>query len=392
VQIEPGRWKGPQVLSSNAEQEGKRPQLGSWLRHRWRLLVGVALSGLCLYLALHGISLVALRKVVSITQWEWAALAVAVVVISSSLKAVRWRALFLPQRLPLGRTWAVFMIGQMLNALLPARAGEVGRIYFIGEDKMVSRATALSTVVVEKVVDLVMLTLAYFVVALWLAVTPTGVPDWLQNVGTALIPLTVLALGGLLLLTYVGHPMWRLLRKGLKPLPPRWQSTIDTAADRAITALKGFRSGEAGIQVWSLSLVIWILMTSTNALVFSAFGLDLSLFVAILLLVVLMSGVSAPPLPGNLGVFVYLCVLVLSLFGVDRELALVYGITLQVVAYLPQIVLGLISLLWQNWFMRDSGRRPSSTSPSSEMTSATKSHSSPEAHLEQQTEEPGTVR
>jgi uncharacterized membrane protein YbhN (UPF0104 family) len=83
--------------------------------------------------------------------------------------------------------------------------------------------------------------------------------------------------------------------------------------------------------------------------VFHAFQLPLSVFVALFLLVVLMSGVAVPPLPGNLGVFPYLSQLVLSLFGVSRETALVYGIVLQVVAYLPLIILGTGCLLWENW-------------------------------------------
>lgn len=91
-----------------------------------------------------------------------------------------------------------------------------------------------------------------------------------------------------------------------------------------------------------------------HSLVFNAFHLSLSPYVALLLLVVLMSGVSVPPLPGNLGVFPYLCVLVLSLFGVNRETSLVYGIVLQIVAYLPLIVLGSASMLWENWSLRRS--------------------------------------
>ena len=61
-----------------------------------------------------------------------------------------------------------------------------------------------------------------------------------------------------------------------------------------------------------------------------------------------MSGVSIPPLPGNLGVFPYLCTLVLSLFGVDRETSLAYGLVLQGVVYLPLILLGSLCMLREN--------------------------------------------
>jgi uncharacterized protein (TIRG00374 family) len=265
---------------------------------------------------------------------------------------VRWQILFLPQQIPLNKVWSVYMIGQMLNAVFPARAGDVGRIFLIGAEEETSRSAALSTVVMEKVIDLVMLTLAYLTLALWVATTKVGLPPWLRDVGRGLIPLTALALAGLLSLTYFGRSLWRFLRQGLRPFPSQWQAAADGVADRAITALEAFRHSRARTKVWGLSALIWVLMVLTNQLIFRAFGLGLAPYVAIALSVVLMSGAAAPPLPGNLGVFVYLCMLVLQLFGVNREVALVYGITLQVVVYLPVITLGLACMVWRNWSMR----------------------------------------
>lgn len=339
-------------MSEQSNHPEKETQPGCWFRREWRLVAGLALSVICLALAVRQISIQDLRAAISAARWEWVALAMVVVVASSSLKAVRWRVLFFPQRIPLGRAWSVFMIGQMLNILLPARAGEVGRIYLIGDEDSISHASALSTVIVEKVVDLVMLTLAFLIVALWLATTSTEFPDWLQDAGMGLILLAALGLAAILLLSRVGHGVWRRLRYVLKPAPPRWIAAADSAAEQAISALGSLQRRQARVQIWGWSLLIWLLMALTNALVFGAFDLQLSPYVALVLLVVLMSGVALPPLPGNLGVFVYLCILVLSLFAVNRETALIYGITLQIVAFLPLIAIGLVCMFWENWHVK----------------------------------------
>jgi uncharacterized protein (TIRG00374 family) len=249
------------------------------------------------------------------------------------------------------------MVGQMLNTLLPARAGEVSRIYLIGEEETVNRTTALSTVVVEKVVDLAMLTLAYLVVATWLATTAIGLPEWLQDAGRGLIPLALLALASIFLLARLGRPMWAILQRRLTLVPSRWRAATEATADKALSALEGLQHGGTQAQVWLWSLLIWVLMALTNGLILAAFGIVVSPFVSVLLLVVLMSGVAVPPLPGNIGVFVFLCVLVLALFDVSRETALVYGITLQLVANLPLILLGLACLAWENWHLRRSPPR-----------------------------------
>jgi len=303
----------------------------SWLRREWRLLVGLGLSALW---------------------WGWVAAAVALVLIGTFLKSWRWRALFYPQTIGYVHAWAIFVIGQMLNAVLPARAGEISRIYLIGEVETVSRAKALSTVIVEKMVDLVMLALSYLVVALWLSRTPLGLPDWLRQAGAGLVPLVLLAVAGLLLFAYAGRPLWRLFRRLLNPLSLPLQSRAERAMSQALDGFESLRHWQVGLQVWGLSLLIWLLSALTNLWLFRAFNLDLPASVALLLLVVLMIGVSIPPLPGNLGVFPYLCQLTLSLFGVSRETALIYGFILQLTVYLPLITLGALCLISGGWSLR----------------------------------------
>jgi hypothetical protein len=234
-----------------------------------------------------GLSPQTLKAALLASQWEWVVLAVAVVVGSGVLKAIRWRALFFPQRMGLGKVWRVLMIGQMLNVVLFARAGEIGRIYLIGEVGEVHRAKALSTVVVEKMVDLVMLALAFLLVAIWLmtplissdsisSIDPIGAEDWLQRAGAVLLPIAVLALGGLLLLAYGGRPVWQFLRRIVNPLSLRWRTAAAMAIDQAIAGFEALRHWQTGAQVWGLSLAIWALATLTNLLLFNAFQLSLS--------------------------------------------------------------------------------------------------------------------
>jgi uncharacterized protein (TIRG00374 family) len=309
----------------------------------------LVLSIVCIYLAVRGISISELKVALQKATWSWVIVAVFVVLAGTFLKAWRWQALFYPERPGYGNVWSIFVIGQMLNILLPARAGEIGRIYFIGEAETVSRAKALSTVLVEKMVDLVMLAIAYLITAAWLASNPGGSQEWLGTAGKGLLPLAGLALGVLLLFAYAGRPTWRFLRQALNPLSLNLRTKANEAVEQAISGFEVLRHWRTSALVWGLSIMIWLLSTYTNVLIFNAYHINVSPWVALVLIVVLMSGVSVPPLPGNLGVFPYLSQLTLTWYGVDRETALVYGVTLQLVAYLPLVVVGLGSLLWQNW-------------------------------------------
>ena len=69
--------------------------------------------------------------------------------------AARWQRL-LPRsrRSPIVRVLAYLLIGYLANNILPARLGELVRCHYVGEREGFPRATALGTVVVERVVDI----------------------------------------------------------------------------------------------------------------------------------------------------------------------------------------------------------------------------------------------
>jgi hypothetical protein len=56
--------------------------------------------------------------------------------------------------------------------------------------------------------------------------------------------------------------------------------------------------------------------------------------------------VPLPTTPGRVGLFHYLCVISLAIFGVTNQVALSYGLILHALVYLPMSVGGPLAL-WQ---------------------------------------------
>ena len=125
-------------------------------------------------------------------------------------------------------------------------------------------------------------------------------------------------------------------------LPERLHTRASRHIDEAAAGLSSLRSVAASAQLWALSAAILLLAASTNYLLFVAFGFKLPVVAALFLLVVLQLGNSAVSVPGNLGVFHYLTVLALAVYGIDRARALAYAIVLYAVALLPKIALGVL--------------------------------------------------
>jgi hypothetical protein len=76
--------------------------------------------------------------------------------------------------------------------------------------------------------------------------------------------------------------------------------------------------------------------------------MSLPFVAALFLLAVLEVGVAVPSAPGKLGVFHYLCVLALGVFGVQRQEAIAYAVLLHVVVFVPPSLLGALFLWWES--------------------------------------------
>lgn len=70
------------------------------------------------------------------------------------LRGVRWKALLMDN--PKYSNWhlgTVFIVGSMLNSFLPARAGDIYRAYYLGENKNESKMKIFGSVIFERIQD-----------------------------------------------------------------------------------------------------------------------------------------------------------------------------------------------------------------------------------------------
>ena len=70
------------------------------------------------------------------------------------LRGIRWKALLMDN--PKYTNWhlgAVFIVGSMLNSFLPARAGDVYRAYYLGENKNEKKMKVFGSIILERTLD-----------------------------------------------------------------------------------------------------------------------------------------------------------------------------------------------------------------------------------------------
>lgn len=309
-----------------------------------RACIGALISVICLFLALRR---VAWQEVVTGLQnadYRLIALAMIMQTGAVSSTALRWKALFYPQQELRARKFiSVAFIGELVNSLLPARVGSLVRIYLIGQIERVSGAFALGTIVAEKAADGIMLA-----VLCLLLVPLIALPAWVWRTGVLSAGVLSLIVVGLTVLAPVRRFILGIVERlaATVPFVARWR--VSHAVMSGLDGLRALLSREATLQIWGWSAIMWGLGGLINLVVLSAVGLSAGPVVAFALLVILQVGTKVPSLPAGIGVFEYLCVFALSLFGIDGDRALVFGVLLHFVVVVPPSVIGAIALWHEN--------------------------------------------
>lgn len=306
-----------------------------------RLFLSTALSLLFLWLAFRGTPLAEIVDAFTRADYRFVALALSLVLLSPLVRAARWKLLYHPNHasLRIPRLAGILLISQMLNIVVPARAGEIASIYFMGRTEDRSRALTLGTIAIEKWLDILMV-----LILLLIMPAVVALPAWFRDSRAGLAAFAGAFFGAALVLSFGKSQLMGVVDRLARFLPADLQDRTRRGVGLALSSLDVLRSPRVGLQLQLWSFLVWSLSILVNYFTFKALRIDLSLTAALFLLAVLQVGVAVPSAPGKLGVFQYLCVLALGFFGIDRGTALGYGFLLYAVVFLPPVVLGAAAL------------------------------------------------
>jgi len=311
---------------------------------RWRFWLGILISIISLYLAFRGIEFSRIIAILGQVNYLFLFPAMVMLVVSVVARAIRWRLLFHPRRgLRLAKFIDAVNIGYLVSNVFPARLGDFLRAYLIGDMEGVSKAVALSTVAIERVLDV--LTVILFLTLLFLFVP---VPAEVTQAGLILGSVATWAVIFLVLLSSHREKGLGLLRHLAAPLPWLQGEGLWRSLASLLEGFSVLRAGGPmlGVALWSL--VTWCASAVIVYLFMLAFGFGLPLRAAFFVLVVQALGVTVPSSPGYVGVYHYATVLALSLFAVDQGLALSYALVMHAFIFGSLAVFGLVSMWRQS--------------------------------------------
>ena len=171
---------------------------------RWQLWLGIGISAVCLAAIFLIINPGEIWAALQNANVGYLALSGVGIIGFMLVRAVRWRFM-LGNAVSYGAVFHIQNIGYMLTYLLPFRLGDLARAVLIGNVPPVTLPQGISTMVVERVLDLL------FIVTL-LPFTLSAVPVLPDQVVSAVRIVSVLGLGAMLVLIVAANQRERARR------------------------------------------------------------------------------------------------------------------------------------------------------------------------------------
>jgi glycosyltransferase 2 family protein len=300
-------------------------------------IAGLVISVLLLFLSLKDIKFQETVEAMKKADLRFVFIPTFFIFCAVTLSAFKW-ARITGNNVKVSQTFLALIIGLFVNNVLPARIGEVVRGYVLSKKTGISLPYAISTVLVDRIFDLVGLLLLTFIFF-----PKQSLPLQVSRSLYILVSLLIVLMAGLIIMSrerFVKSITGRLSRID-RPFFAR-------LAGRVIEVQENLRRINSPLNLLRFVVIAflqWLAMSS--ALLFSILTLGISInplyvpFVCALLNM----GLTVPSSPGYVGIYQFLLVYLLSIFGVPKHQGFAVSILFHASWYIPYNILGFLFLM-----------------------------------------------
>jgi uncharacterized protein (TIRG00374 family) len=255
------------------------------------------------------------------------------------IRAHRWRFL-LGDEIGFVHAFHVQNIGYLVSTVFPFRMGDIARAVLIGNVPPVSVARGMSTVVVERLLDLL------FVVLL-LPLTLTSIqhiPNWMRTAFVLSAALVVLALAILITVANSRALIARLALPLIGLLPESSRATWSRRVDELLAGLGGLTSGVAALKLMVYTALLWLPIIGGYYAGLRAVGLHPTWLMTGFVFCAAAFSVAAPSSPAQFGVFHAGVIAALQLLGQPETESAAFAFLYHGLNVTAMIVFGRIGL------------------------------------------------
>src|SRR5689334_12212203 len=316
------------------------------MRSHLRTLIVLALAAALLGLVLYNVDLRGVAHEIVHARFDWLTVSLLTMFLNLVIRAWRWQYLLEPLGpTSFGNAFRATAVGFAATSVLPARAGEVIRPYFLARHERMSATSAFATVILERVLDMltVLVLLAAYVFFFRPELEPTNVVAFEAVKWTGGIA-AVSAIGALaVFFVLAGNParLGQTLSRLEQVLPSSLAGLLARVAEKFATGLGAVRRPGRLFVALILSLPLWLSIALGIWTAAVAFHLAIPFTGSFLVVAFLVGGVAVPT-PGAVGGFhEAFKIVATTFFGASDDAAVAAAIVLHALTIGPNLLLGL---------------------------------------------------
>lgn len=255
-------------------------------------------------------------------------------------RAYRWRAILSGRPLKIKHAWFGIILGYLFNNLLPARAGEFIRSFYLKRKNTASASEVFGSVVFERFLDgVIIMTMLVF------SLHHFKTTDLIRKASYSAMFFYGVILAVILLLQFRRRLFERLTLKVFNFFPAAVAEKLNRLRESFTDGLGLIARPRLFFRALTLSAFCWVLSVWTLYVCMRMFNLDFGLAEAVLCISVLAIGSMIPTSPGMIGIYEFCCVLVLhGMLGQTEEVAAMFGVVSHTISYLYVLLAGFVVL------------------------------------------------
>ena len=301
-----------------------------------KLIFGICISIAGLYYAFRGIDFVQLWKIINQLDLFYGTLSLIILLTSNIVRALRWQILAYPiDKISIKPAFSSIMIGYFGNSILPFRMGEFLRAYVLAEKTSLNVPTAFGTIVTERILDFVGLSLLILLTILFYPV------DWINQ--QIIIGVVVLSLTAFVFVFYFKeiNEIFLFDLKKIRLLQKSTVLKIIEILERLINGAVAIRSTNKVMLIFLYTVLIWLMYCFSTYFALLSIGISIKWYEVCVLIISTTLAISVPAAPAYVGTYHATVVYVLTTFFLINQLdAQASAIIIHAVGTIPFIIIG----------------------------------------------------
>lgn len=307
---------------------------------KYKKFWGIFFSILFLWLALRKIDFYAIPQHLEKVNPLFLGLMLISYTLEHVTRTLRWQYLLPDKKFRFKDSYCGIVLGFFFNNILPARAGEFYRAYYLSKKNIANSGEAFGSIVIERFLDGIML-----ITLIFISLNRFSSHELLRKAQTACTSFYSLVLIALLFLIFKRNWFVKAAQWCFSFLPAKISSFLDNMLNKFIDGISTIKKPVTFFKVLIISIIAWITSILTLWLCLKAFGFEENVITASFMLTVLTISSMVPASPGQIGVYEFFAIFLMKdVLGYSGEQGAAFAFVIHGFQYIYVLIAGAVIL------------------------------------------------